>query len=1001
MGKMALPLHYTGVLPLASGVLVAAGVAAALGRRDGSRLLRYGLLAAVLGWLLYVSAFVRLDYSLKEVFWETSPGLPAWMRIASSWAGGGGSLYLFTVLASLAGLYLLQRHRRRSFQALLGSIVLAGLAAAFLNDAFTPMQGHPASGAGLNPLLKSPWLYPHPLSTFSGYALLAVAAAAMLTGERRRCLVVYELGWALLTIGIMLGGYWSYETFGWGGYWAWDPVETSELMVWLVATVLPHLLMTLPSLSAFNSAWLLSSVFMAMYVTRTGLSPLHSFAAPSAGALVLLAAGLTPAAYAVYLAARRGGEALSEAAAVLRRRQPYTVGLLVAGLVLAAAAVYVYGTLFLPSILTAIGREVSVPQMESGIRYFHPVLYPMLVVLLAAIPLAFTGDRLGWRGYAALTASTAIVATAFGLAAYRGTYLLAPLSPLATNAMMAFGLPWALVAAASVLAYLAYKLRLGPRRLLADRLTSVSLLHLGLAVTVIGVLLSGTYAFNTKYTWYYQLKPGDSIELPGGARLVFEGYSYGISNSTVDIYTDYVGRSSTYMLAWSTINYIKSDIVRFLNLYNQGKQLVARNKTIDWLLGIARKSPLALNKTLVVKANATLKLFDLERNTTVVLAGGEPVEIILSNASININLNMNPNTGIMSVNLLLVAGNLAIVLPRKAPLEQKIGIHRFIGIEPGKPLSIAVDGVNITVSRAALLSEALLFAGQGRPLDLKGRTISGSDAALYIYGSIAAPGGGGIEVPSQLPQAVSAYIVASADPTMRRVIRLIEHSSIYSILTNTSRLEAVISSPKCLRGVHSCMGYVAAPKLVPETAWLDVKLRLDQGSSHRDVRVRIRFEAYGEVQGIHGLVSKVIPIANGLGDVYVVVSPPVVEGYIGGRAAYHELLIYYLHEAFKQLPPEKRLALAALMAAGYNIDVLRDGVVDNSERQQLEATLMDLYLLAENFNPANSTIAREGLHVEVKVIPGVRLVWLGPLVMALAAVYAAASRVAAYREGGR
>ena len=996
---MAMPIHYSGVAPLVAGILIAAGVVSALAGRSREKLLRYGLAVAIVGWPIYVIPFVTLDYSLREVFWNTSPGLPLWMRIASSWAGGGGSLYLFAAISAVATLYvargLAEAEKKDVLVAGVAVVTLAAIAGAFANGAFSAMEERPVSGAGLNPLLKSPWLYPHPLSTFGGYALLAVAAAAMLTGEKRRGLLVYELGWALLTIGIVLGGYWSYETFGWGGYWAWDPVETSELMVWLIATVLPHFLATVPSMIIFNAAWLLSSVFMAMYVTRTGLSPLHSFAAPGIGALILLTTGVAPAAYAVYMLARGSEAIVSEAGKTLRSRKPYAVGLLVAGVALLVSAVFVYGTLFLPSLLAATGHEVTVPQMQSGVRYFHPVLYPLLVVMLASIPLTFIGDKIGWRGYAALLASTAIVSAIFGLAAYRGVYLLAPLSPPSTNAMMAFGIPWAVIASASTIVYIAYKLRDSRiQRLLADRLTSVSLLHVGMAVTVLGVLLSGTYAFNDKYTWHYQLEPGEAISLPGGAKLVLEDFSYKMSNSTVDIYTNYVGRSTTYMLAWSLLNYVKTDLAEFIKLYNQGREMFNNNQTIRWLLETAKKSPISLNTSITVYANATVTLYDLETNATITLAKDEPIKILLENASLRLDLNMDPNTGIMSVNLLIMAGNLTVVLPDKVSLDQdKIGFHQYLEAVFDQTLELSLGGTRVVVERAGILPEALLLAGQGSPLLVTGNRITGGNAALYIYGYIGATEADRVNIPSQLPHAVTAYIVSTLDPATQRILNMIENSTLYKLLVNTTAIDSITKSPKCLGDPHGCIGYVDAPRLVPETAWLDVKLRVDNGDASKTVNVRIRFEAYGEIQGIHGLVSKVIHIGLGLDEVYVVVSPPVVEGYLGGRVAYHELLVYYLHEAFKHLPPEKRLALAALMAAGYNIDVFNDGVVDVNERQQLEATLVDLYLLAENFSQANSTIALEGLHVQVKMIPGVRLVWIGSIIMALAAVYAAVARL--------
>ncbi len=977
-------------------------VAALLSSRgvEPEKLYRYATILLVAGWLLYWVPFVTLDFTLHEVFWNTSEGLPLWMRFAAAWSGGGGSLFLFALFAGVGGYYLLRgTPERRALLVAAASLVTAvGLTAAFLNDAFTLLEQPPAAGAGLNPLLKSPWLYPHPLSTFGGYALLAIAAVGMLAGGvDRRSWTVYELGWALLTLGIMLGGYWSYETFGWGGYWAWDPVETSELMVWLAATLLPHAMVAARSLRGFAAGLLGSSVFLAMYVTRTGLSPLHSFAAPGIGALILLSSALVLLGYAVYRLGLGLEGVANDVRMVLRRRTPYSVGMFVAAVALLAAALFVYGTLFTPSVMIALGEPASVPQMDAGIRYFHPVLYPLLLVLLAAIPMAFLGDYLGWNGLAALLGTTAALSLALGLAALKGVYSLAPLSPSETNAMMAAGLPWAGVAAAATLVYL-YTLirRRGLARALADRMAPMSLLHLGLAVTVIGVLLSGTYAFNKGYTWELHLKPGETVTVPGNHTVKFVGYEFGISSSRVDIYTDYVGRSPIYFYAQAALRDLAHFIGNYFKYYMEGKKIIYSNSTLRSTFILSHQSPLSVD--------------DVGENTTVnatlyTVMGGEnaimkPIRLYLGNATVElggVNVTVFAKTdrqGVKPVGWLAAyidAGLLRVSFAKQLPVVPKkyIAEHDFLDIHFSPPLRVRInDSVVLEVEWARVLPEILVRGGEGEPINLTKTGLAGVNAVLLVYNGTLILNGSRLPLPYRLPTPVAGYLAVFQDNTLFGLLVYTNGTSLFKLLSNPSLVFnlTVPRSGASLAGPGAqALGYVDAPRTIPETAWLDIILRVDNSST---MRLRIRFEAYGEIQGIHGLVSKVVHPARGLDDVYVVVSPPVDPGDLTG-SPYHSLLLYYLHQVFRELPPEKRLALAALMAAGYNLDALKRMSPDKASAT-LAGSIVDLYVMAERYKPG-SLIEEQGLNVQVKIIPGVRLVWLGPVLMSLSAVMAAFS----------
>jgi cytochrome c-type biogenesis protein CcmF len=152
----------------------------------------------------------------------------------------------------------------------------------------------PPDGKGLNELLHNPWMVIHPPILFVGYALLAMPFAFAIGGLWRRdydgwaraALPWALAGWSFLGLALLLGGYWAYETLGWGGYWGWDPVENSALVPWLTATALLHALLiqrTGGGLRRANFALAILTymlVFYATFLTRTGVLSsfsVHSF----------------------------------------------------------------------------------------------------------------------------------------------------------------------------------------------------------------------------------------------------------------------------------------------------------------------------------------------------------------------------------------------------------------------------------------------------------------------------------------------------------------------------------------------------------------------------------------------------------------------------------------------------------------------------------------------------------------------------------------------------
>ncbi|MDH4203490.1 MAG: cytochrome c biogenesis protein CcsA [Phycisphaerae bacterium] len=256
---------------------------------------------------------IRCDFSVRYVAEHTSLDLLLSYRISALWAGAAGSLLLWLWLQTgmLITVFFSTQSAKRSFCA--HARVIANLVAVFFllvlvldKDPFTLSEVIPRDGAGLNPLLQHPAMVLHPPLLLVGYAAFAVPFAWAFacfksnTEVREPPFVRAARNWALtawifLTVGIVLGAWWAYEELGWGGYWAWDPVENSSLMPWLVATAMLH------SFRIFTPKtriviWTeilclltFSLCIFGTFLTRYGLvSSVHAFPDPGKGILFVI-----------------------------------------------------------------------------------------------------------------------------------------------------------------------------------------------------------------------------------------------------------------------------------------------------------------------------------------------------------------------------------------------------------------------------------------------------------------------------------------------------------------------------------------------------------------------------------------------------------------------------------------------------------------------------------------------------------------------------------------
>jgi len=275
-----------------------------------------GILSA---FLLYVSSFLRDDFSLKDVYAFSSTGLPVLYKLYASWASTGGSLILWSTLLALIYLVYRQSQSKRSESNLsrvykhLDVFLILLLSATILADPFAQLNFIALDGLGLNPLLQSPWMAVHPPIIFLGYVLpffplsMIFAYLSKSKGNYEKTIIFFtRLSWLLFTLGIALGGAWAYEVLGWGGYWSWDPVETASLLPWLMLTAFFHT----ASLSKGNktlvrefsilAASLL--VIFATLITRSGiLESVHAFGASAATAMPFILLFAYLCGYFIYL----------------------------------------------------------------------------------------------------------------------------------------------------------------------------------------------------------------------------------------------------------------------------------------------------------------------------------------------------------------------------------------------------------------------------------------------------------------------------------------------------------------------------------------------------------------------------------------------------------------------------------------------------------------------------------------------------------------------------
>jgi cytochrome c-type biogenesis protein CcmF len=505
---------------------------------DRSRRTVYAFCGLVTACVVIIEiAFAGNDFSFNIVAQHSSIETPAFYKLAAMWSSQEGSLLLWAWVLSIvssAALYATRAKLREIVP--WATAVMMGVAAFFTGlmlfapdvDPFTTLSPVPADGIGLNPLLQHPSMMIHPPMLYSGYVSLTVpfafAIGALITRKldaewiratRRFALIA----WVFLGFGLLLGARWSYTELGWGGYWAWDPVENAALMPWLVITAFLHSIMVQEKrgmLKVWNACLVVASFSLALlgtFLVRSGvLQSIHAFGDNTVGPYILALIAVVLIGSTALIVSRLDDLRSPKRIDSLVSRESV---FLINNLLLVALTVAIFWGTFFPLIselFTGSKASLAAPWFD---RYTTPLA--ILLVLFTGI-----GPLLAWRRVTWASA--------------RRVFLV----PLVVAALAAVGLalfsdathkPWAFalfVFAAFALTGLAQEFWRGAaaRRSLAGGSMPAALVgvvsrnrrryggyivHIGIAVLLIGVAASSSFQTNREVV----LRPGESAVIDG------------------------------------------------------------------------------------------------------------------------------------------------------------------------------------------------------------------------------------------------------------------------------------------------------------------------------------------------------------------------------------------------------------------------------------------------------------------------------------------------------
>jgi cytochrome c-type biogenesis protein CcmF len=508
---------------------------------SGLRALIGVTLLLVLAAAILLIAFLTHDFSLAYVSGRSSTDMPLRYVVSAFYGGQAGSLLLWSTVAGIMASIAFYRNRARfprlvpyAAATTLGVLTFLIYMMVAVSTPFAVNHITPAEGQGLNPLLRDPGMLIHPPLLLSGFASFTVpfsiVVAALITGRMGKEWLKFIRNWALiswgiLSAGIFVGGWWAYHVLGWGGYWAWDPVENVSLLPWLTVTAFIHSIIVQERrgmLKVWNVGLILASFvlsIMGTFIVRSGLiSSVHAFALSDIGPY-FLGFFLFTVAFSIGLLVWR--LPLMRATGGIESVASREAGFLLNNLLFVAIAfATLWGTLY-PLVTEAVrGTAITV-----GIPFYNQVNGPMLLILLILMGL---GPLLAWRE----TTREALLRAA-GIPLAISIVAILVMLWLFGQPMAAMGVGASLFAAGAVVVEYYRGVRLRQKNA-GDSIPAAIyqlarrdprryggyIVHLGVILIAIGIIAS----------WFFQserqvvISPGETVDL-AGYTIAYDGIS--------------------------------------------------------------------------------------------------------------------------------------------------------------------------------------------------------------------------------------------------------------------------------------------------------------------------------------------------------------------------------------------------------------------------------------------------------------------------------------------
>jgi len=479
--------------------------------------------ATLVASAILLVALGRHDFTFAYVAEHTSRNLPLGYTLSAFWGGQEGSLLLWLViLTGYAALAVWLNRRQRELIA--WTVPVFGLIAVFFSFmlCFVSSPFHqqvaPADGKGMVPSLQNPYMLAHPPMLYLGYVGLSVpfafAMGALLSGRTDERWIVATRRWTLaawtfLGVGQLLGAHWAYTEIGWGGYYAWDPVENAALMPWLAATAFLHSVM-IQEKRGMLKVWNMVLVALAFnlsvfgtFLTRSGvINSVHSFSQSPIGAWILGFLIFTVAFSVVLIRWRLPLlRTKTRLESLVSREATFVYNNL---LLVALALTILWGVLW-PVLSQAVGqtRSLSKPYYDF---FLHTFGLPL--ILLMGI-----GPLVAWRKASVRSLGKTFLIP-FGVAVVTGGVLLGLGFDSSWAGLLAYTFS-AFVVASIVLEFVRGRAAAGGIRRLVSRNRrryGGYIVHAAVVLLAIGIAGSSAYQTIRENT---QLRPGQSMEIAG------------------------------------------------------------------------------------------------------------------------------------------------------------------------------------------------------------------------------------------------------------------------------------------------------------------------------------------------------------------------------------------------------------------------------------------------------------------------------------------------------